>query len=95
MKVSFGRVSWGDIRALQIEARNVRMGKEVRALYTVLLKAYENAVQAEWEKAQALGVEILPDELVTLSIEISIEPYSVSTYEEISVFGKNDAQNFP
>lgn len=95
MKVSFGRISWADIRILQNEARNVHMGKDLRALYTVLLKAYENAVQEEWEKAQALGVEILLDELVTLSIEISIEPYSVQTYEEISVFGKNEAQNFP
>jgi hypothetical protein len=85
MKMSFGRISWRDLRTLQTEAKNVHMGTELQGQYTVLLKAYENAIQAEWEKAQALGVEILLDELVMVSIEVSIEPYSVPTYDEFPV----------
>jgi hypothetical protein len=87
MKVNFGHISWKDILKLRNEANKVRMSSELREMYTVMLSAYEAAVHAEWSKAQALGTEIHPDEVVSLNIEFSFEPYAVQTGETVTQIG--------
>jgi hypothetical protein len=83
MKVNFGRISWNEIGILQtnISKQQTSKGmKDVRDLHLVLLMAFAEAVQAEKDKARALGVEIDPRAFVTLSFEICIEPYAMQTY---------------
>jgi hypothetical protein len=83
MKVNFGRISWNEIGILQTNIRKQQTSngmKDVRDLHLVLLMAFAEAVQAEKDKARALGVEIDPNAFVTLSFEICIEPYAMQSY---------------
>jgi len=84
MRVNFGRIRWRDIDAIGAKIREDRLSKDMRDvknLYLILASAFSGAVQAEKDRARALGKEIDPDTLVTLSFDICIEPYSVQTYE--------------
>lgn len=84
MKVNFGCISWGEIGHLQTNYRKLMISndmKDLRNLRLVLLRAFMDAVQAERDKARALGAEIDPNGMVTLSFEICIEPYAVQSYE--------------
>lgn len=83
MKVNFGRISWNEIGILHTNIRKQQMSKDmkdVRNLHMVLLMAFMDAVQAEKDKARALGAEIDPRAFVTLSFDICIEPYAMQSY---------------
>lgn len=80
MKINFGKTGWGDLIKIRNDVRNRMVTNHLRETRAKLMDGLADAIDAEIKRLEMEGGQA--DGMITLSIDLNIEPYRLVGYDE-------------
>jgi hypothetical protein len=80
MKIKFGKIGWGDLIKIRNDVRNRMVTNHLRETRAKLMDGLADAIDAEIKRLEMEGGRA--DGMITLSIDLNIEPHRLVEYDE-------------